>query len=297
MALAGNGGALAPERLTLAGRDGIPLAASLFAPDRPGGLAVVIAGALGVPQQYYYRFADFLAGRGHHVLCFDYRGVGESLDCGLRGRDIRMSDWGAQDIDAALRHFDDDGRRPLAVVGHSCGGQLLGLAPTSESLSAAAFVSCQQGHWRLWPWPWNLGMWALWQLGIGALSFGHDRFPARTLGISSVNVPTGVTRQWARWGRRRDYLFADDLDLDTSRYARLSFPLVSYAIADDRYAPRAAVEALLERYPQCERSLRDIEPADAGADAIGHFGYFRSTIGTPLWASLADGLEQAAARG
>lgn len=290
-------GPLTPERLTLTGRDGTPLAASLFAPSEDRAANVVIAGALGVPQQYYYRFADFLAARGHRVLCFDYRGVGESLDCGLRGRDIRMSDWGEQDIDAALRHFDDGSRAPLYVVAHSCGGQLLGLAPACESVSAAAFVSCQQGHWRLWPWPWNLGMWALWQVGIGVLSFGHDRFPARTLGISSVNVPTGVTREWARWGRRPDYLFAEDLGLDTSRYASVSFPLLSYAISDDRYAPRAAVQALLERYPRCERTLRDVEPADAGVDAIGHFGYFRSSVGKSLWADLADGLERAAARG
>lgn len=293
----GSNGRLKPRRLTLAGRDGVPLAASLFEPERADGLDVVIAGALGVPQQYYYRFADFLADRGHRVLCFDYRGVGESLDCGLRGRDVRMSDWGAQDIDAALRHFVDERQRPLAVVAHSCGGQLLGLAPAGESVSAAAFVSCQQGHWRLWPWPWNLGMWALWQIGIGLLSVGHDRFPARALGISSVNVPTGVTRQWARWGRRRDYLFADDLGLDTSRYAGLSFPLVSYAISDDRYAPRAAVEALLERYPGCDRTLVDLEPADAAAKAIGHFGYFRASIGKPLWPRLAERLEHAAKRG
>ena len=188
----GADGRLAPRRLTLTGRDGVPVAASLFEPDARSAADVVIAGALGVPQQYYYRFADFLAGRGHRVLCFDYRGVGESLDCGLRGRDILMSDWGAQDLDAALRHFDGPGSGPLAVVGHSCGGQLLGLAPASEAVSAAVFVSCQQGHWRLWPWPWNLGMWALWQIGIGLLSVGHDRFPARLLGISSVNVPTAA---------------------------------------------------------------------------------------------------------
>ena len=61
---------------------------------------VLIAGAMGVKQDYYAEFAQWLAAQGYVALSFDYRGMGESLPAGrsLRGflhRGRQLADFGA----------------------------------------------------------------------------------------------------------------------------------------------------------------------------------------------------------
>ncbi|HNK18620.1 MAG TPA: alpha/beta hydrolase, partial [Piscinibacter sp.] len=69
---------------TLAAADGTPLAVRFFAPDdgTPRRGAVLIGGAMGVRQDYYRPFAEWLARQGFVVASFDYRGMGESRPAG-----------------------------------------------------------------------------------------------------------------------------------------------------------------------------------------------------------------------
>ena len=54
---------------------------------------LVVAGAMGVRQDFYEPYARFLAANGIHTLTFDYRGMGFSRRGGLRGFDIDVSGW------------------------------------------------------------------------------------------------------------------------------------------------------------------------------------------------------------
>ena len=65
--------------------DGHPLAVTLFHPDTPVGLSVLIGSATGAPRRYYANFARHLAARGCTVVSFDYRGIGDSIDPMLPG--------------------------------------------------------------------------------------------------------------------------------------------------------------------------------------------------------------------
>jgi predicted alpha/beta hydrolase len=99
------------------------------------------------------------------------------------------------------------------------------------------------------------------------------------------DLPQGVALEWARWCRSPEYLG------DWSGHARLRAPLLAIGFADDPFAPRDAVAALVERYGSAEKEHRHVRPADAGAAKIGHFGFFREGVTPGLWADVADWLQ------
>ena len=57
---------------------GIALGGRYHAPHGAAKAAVLICGAMGVKQDYYAEFAQWLAAQGYAALSFDYRGMGDS---------------------------------------------------------------------------------------------------------------------------------------------------------------------------------------------------------------------------
>ena len=89
----------------------------------------MIQAATGVKQEYYARFAAYLAGRDFTVLTFDYRGIGRSRPASLRGFTATMSDWALLDAAAALDFLESNSHAgKILAVGHSFGGQEIGRA-------------------------------------------------------------------------------------------------------------------------------------------------------------------------
>lgn len=278
---------MAVTPLTLKAQDGYELGATLFEPSSPARRAVLVMAATGVPQEYYRRFAAFLADRGAAVLTFDYRGIGRSRPRSLRGMQARMRDWALLDSPAAFSRLAKNFPSVL-IVGHSFGGQALGLLPNPERIAAALVVGSQSGYWKNWPPLARLWVWPMMHLVLPALSYALGYFPSSRLGFGE-DLPRGVALEWASWCRNPRYLVGA-LQAD-AEYARFRGPLRAYSISDDAIAPPGAVEALLEFYPAAKSELIPVEPADAGVDRIGHFGFFRERFRDTLWREAADWLE------
>ena len=256
--------------------DGFSLAGSLFAPAGDVRASVLLNPAMAVRREYYAPFAAFLAEEGFRVLTYDYRGIGGSRPASLRGFAATAHGWGEDDATAALdRLAQEDPAAPLLLVGHSIGGQLVGLMKNHERLRALFLIAAQSGDWRHWPMPGRLAMIAVWYalLPVGVTLAGY--------------VPAGVALEWARWGRRRDYLLGGDGAAWRERYRAVRAPMLGVSIADDTYAPRPTVEALLAFYENAPREHRHIAPADVAAKKIGHFGFFRSSFRDTLWRETA----------
>jgi predicted alpha/beta hydrolase len=167
--------------MTLTAADGYRLSATLYgeASDQP----VLILPATGVPQGYYAKFASWLAGRGFQVLTFDYRGIGKSLHGDVRAVRARMRDWALLDAAAAMQFLLSNGASGIKVVGHSFGGQALGLLPCPERISGALIVGSQSGYWRNWPLLGQAWMWPVTHLALPGLARLRGYFPGSRLGF------------------------------------------------------------------------------------------------------------------
>jgi len=273
-----------PRHLQIPALDGFNLAASLWEPavSNAETSIVVINAATGIKRGYYGKFANFLNQHGCYVLTYDYRGIGESRPPTLSGFDASMHEWGEQDFAGVLdwieSHFP---RHRIIVVGHSAGGQIVGLAGNNGSISALFLVAAQNGYWRLWPFPMRYRIWLIWHVWVPALTRAFGYLPGWA-GIGQ-DLPSGVANEWAQWCRRENYLVGGKDAARRKGFSRLALPIVAYSIADDFYAPRTSVESLLELFTNGAKILRHVNPDDVNAKSIGHFGFFSPRFRNSLW--------------
>jgi len=275
-----------PESISLIAADGRRLAATYYAPMGDAGLSLQINSATAVPRRYYDAFARHMAARGIAVLTFDYRGIGESRG----GPAEAMEHWGALDAVAATDWLL--AQRPnagLALLGHSFGGQVLGLSPHIGKFKAVMLVGSQSGYWRHWPGlRAKLRMLTLWYLLIPVLTRLQGQMPGAIFG--GEPLPRGVALQWARWGRSRHYI-SDQQGQPLRPYNHLlRSALLSLSFSDDTIAPRQAADALMDYYPQAQVERRHVAPGDWGLQQIGHFGFFRRAMPVQYWDMAADWL-------
>ena len=263
-----------PRPIELHAADGFVLGGHVVEPRRPRE-TLVIHGATAVPSTYYHAFAERAAAAGFRVLTYDYRGVGASRPASLRGFDATMTQWAELDARAAMAWAGEG----ASIVGHSFGGQAIGLVDEMRRARRALLVGAQLGHWRHWParsWPKLLLFWyGIVPVGTRVAGYLPDSF-----GLGEA-LPAGVAREWGRWCRDPDYLVGARPDA-AARFARFDVPTRLYAFTDDDFAPPAAVDALVARLHGAPLEHRTIAPADVGLPAIGHFGFFRPRAAA-LW--------------
>ena len=279
--------------LAIPAADGVPLAASFYAPaerDEGASGTIVIASATGVKRHYYDAFARHLAGRGFRAVTFDYRGIGGSRPQKaptLRGLEATMRDWGERDLEGVLawtaERFRGD---PLRLLAHSVGGQLLGLAPSAAHVERAALIGSQSGYLGHYELPWRWMYRVVMHAAIPAATRTIGYFPSSRLGLGE-DLPAGVAAQWAGWCRDPEYFFGASQAVPRAGYESLRIPMLALGIADDTIAPRRAVDALARMYANAAVERVHLQPREVGLRKIGHFGYFRSWA-SPAWKVASD---------
>src|SRR5438067_499319 len=262
----------------------------LAAPGARGALA--INGATGFRREFYLKFAVYCARRGYHALVYDYRGIGASARRPLAAEEARMSDWGRLDMPAALATLAARfAPLPLATLGHSVGGQLLGCMPNHALARAHVLVATSTGYWRRQRAPFRylaLGFWKL----HGPLMLQLVGYVPQGLLWPGESLPRGVFLQWRKWCLDAAP-FGPGLDeeLRDSRYAEVRAPLLSLSFSDDPIATPAAVEALLASYPNAQIERRWIRPREVGVRHIGHHGFFSERHRDSLWRAALDWID------
>ena len=276
--------------LTIPALDGVPLAADLHEPEGAPVAVAVLGPAMATPRGFYAPFARHLASRGVAVLAIDYRGVGGSAPARLRGYRADLLDWADQDLAGAADFLRErHPGLPLAWIGHSIGGQLLGVVQ-GVRVDAALLVAAQSGYWRHFPSvAVRAALSAFWWAGVPLLTAAFGKLPMRLL-RQGIDVPAGAGRQWARWGRNPEYIWSHAAPRGGLHVATFAGPLRAYAFTDDPYAPLPAHRALLRHYAATSPELRVVAPADVGAARIGHFGFFRPALRHGLWDEAVDWL-------
>lgn len=267
------------EERHIPARDAFPLAATLFRGRRDHGAVVMLNSATAVPRHFYRHYAGALARAGYTVVAYDYRGTGESRPGRLRGFEARMRDWVLLDM-AGVLDWVLDALRPerLLLVGHSFGGQAPGLLDRPDMIDGMVTISAQSGHWRLQGGEQKLLVGLHVHLTLPLLARALGYMPWSRFG-GGEDLPRGVALEWARWCRDRAYLLGDET-LPLDRFRRFTAPVLAYSFGDDKWGTPAAVDAMMQAYPNLER--RHVEPAAAGLEAIGHVGFFRPAAAA-LW--------------
>jgi predicted alpha/beta hydrolase len=275
----------ARQELQLAAEDGFGLGATLFSPRGRARGTIVIHGAAAVPQTYYARFAQHLTRQGLRVVTYDYRGVGRSRPTLLAGFEATMTEWARCDARAVMRYALGQWDEPVALVGHSFGGQLMGLIDEARQARGALLVGTQLGWFGHWSGLERLKLAAIWRALIPALTTVYGFLPG-SAGLGT-DLPAGVARQWARWCSDPDYLMSEHPEA-RERFARFDHPVVLYSFTDDRYAPLGAVEHFVRVLSGADLEHRRVDPRELGVADIGHFGFFRGASARTLWREADD---------
>ncbi len=287
------------DDITFPATDGFALAATLYLPLGARRNAVLINSATAVPRKIYRGFASYLARRGSAVLTYDYRGIGGSRPPPPRGSnrapslarfEATMADWAAKDVTAAVNWMRERyDTLPLRYVGHSFGGQALGLLPNNHEISRALLVAAQAGSWKLIAHPERYRVALLLNvLGVPLTHlFGYA--PGR-IGLGE-DLPKGVFLQWVDWVMRERYMFDDKSLVALANFPFYRGALRALCFTDDPWATRPAVEMLCAGFESVRPEIISIAPEDTDADAIGHFGFFRPEHRDTLWRAAAEWLE------
>ena len=135
------------EKISITCQDGYRLTGSIYKPANQLKGAIIMGPATGIKRQFYSHFAHFLAQHGYGVITFDNRGIGQSINGKLRQSDASLQCWGEQDLPAVLvalqQHFPNS---QYHLIGHSAGGQLVGLMHNAQQLSSMYNIASSSGQ-------------------------------------------------------------------------------------------------------------------------------------------------------
>ncbi|MEZ4364425.1 MAG: alpha/beta fold hydrolase [Kofleriaceae bacterium] len=276
---------------TIAARDGAPLAATLY---RAEGVAprrvIVVACAMAVRRAFYEAYARFMASQGFAVITFDYRGIAGSLVGKIADSRATLHDWGNLDYPAVL----DFARAQfpgvkIGIVGHSIGGQLVGMLQDFEQIDTVCTVAAQHGYWRRYPTKQALKFLWLWYVLFPALLLVLRYFPSQRLKFGE-DLPRGVARQWGRSCKSPHYL-VDDAGKPIRRgFEAFGGHVRAYYMTDDKIAPHDQVAAFHAYYvhPTVTVEITKVDPAVYQKRSIGHIGFFAPKLKKTLWREHAD---------
>ncbi|MCP5335418.1 MAG: alpha/beta fold hydrolase [Oceanospirillaceae bacterium] len=245
---------------------------------------LIMAGAMGVVQGCYEKFARFMAGQGFAVFTFDYAGSGASLHGHMRNCKSGITDWGEYDcqavIDYAKAHYP---QLKLHWVGHSVGGQLLGMTPNVNKIDNAVTVACGSGYWRENSPPTKRIAWLLWYFIAPVAVPVCGYFPGKRLNMVG-DLPAKVMQQWRRWCRNPEYAVGHEGAAMRESYASVRVPITSLAFTDDEMMSERNVVSLHGFFRNAPMTMVRVSPAELGVNAVGHLGWFREKYREAIWA-------------
>lgn len=268
-------------------RDGVILAGKLYQTVAEPEMVVTIHAATMIAQTYYTKFAAYLASQKAAVLTYDYRGVGLSRRGPLRELDAGFSTWAEFDVDAVLRwQAETYPNASRFLVGHSFGGQALGLVESANLLTGAVLVAAQGGCLHFISPAIERYKAALWLRGLGPLTAALVGYGAASWFKIGEDIPKRTMDEWRKWTVLENYFFDDPELKAAERYARPEIPVLAIGLTDDPWGPAEAIHLIADRLVHCDVEFRQYGPADANGQPVGHIGLFRSRHQDTLWPKL-----------
>ena len=270
------------------------LAATVYRPKDEVKAALMIAPATGIKRQFYHNFATYLAASGFGVLTFDNEGIGESLNSDLSKCDASLISWGRHDMPAVLDALQDEfPDATYHLIGHSAGGQLIGLMPNYQAIASVFNVACSSGQIKNMDMPYKLKAIGFMNafIPLTNLTFGYT--PADKIGMGEP-LPRSVARQWREWCNGAGYIeTAFGKSIHTHFYDEIDMPALWLGFSDDEIANSKNIDDMIRVFSKMPVEKRFFEPEEFGLNSIGHMRYFSSKTNAKapqLWQMAVDWL-------
>ncbi len=267
------------ESFRISCKDGYQLAAQFYPVlNSDKSYPILICPATGITKNFYHAFAQWLNQQGYPVLSFDFRGIGESLHGALKDSTASINDWGIYDIPAAIETLlNRTQAEKVIIVGHSAGGQLLGIASNYHKVAKVLAIAGSTGHVKglkgktkvLAPLMFNV----IFPVSSFVKGYGATQF----IGMGE-NLPKNVAKQWAEFCSKPGYVInAIGKTIFEDYHQQIQCPITSFWATDDEIATHSNVKDLLRLYPNAQTKLIELNPQQLGYKRIGHMLMFKKS--------------------
>jgi predicted alpha/beta hydrolase len=279
------------ENLFIPTQDGYRLAGTEFTPVKSNGIALILNGATGVLRNYYQGFASYLCDAGFTVLTFEFRGIGESTSQSETSPQPSMLHWGERDMGDVLTFYTDrHSDKTIKGIGHSIGGQLLGVVPDNNRYKSFLNVASQHIHWKSWPLKQRPMAFSFFFIVLPLFYKLTGGLPKWVLGAEYL--PKQVAKDWSRFARKTWIADSNGSPLREGFYTYTG-SMRFIGLADDKnFAPPPAVKRLAGIFKNADKEVLIIKPQDYEMRSIDHFGFFKKKMNKRAWQECADWLAQ-----
>ncbi len=281
------------QTLEIKTEDGRTLAGLLVQPEKPV-VSVLISPAVAMPKERYLAFARAGAALGASVLMYDYRAQAGSALPDLRKDLAGFSEWGRQDLTAAIGHLDRlHPNLEMVSVGHSVGGWLLGLTRSHGRFARHTFLCVGWGYWGFKPLTFQAKEMFFWHL-YGPLCLKLYGYIPKGGPWKGEALNPKLFEEWKRWCHLPQCevsTLAGGAD-QPHFFDQITAPIRSFAYRDDPIANARSVPLLLSVYAKAKHETVWASPGDFGLRQIGHEGLFsrKSTKAwEPIWSWVLPG--------
>jgi len=272
-------------------KDGELIAATIYSPNKDPKGAILVAPATGIKRQFYDNFAKYLAEHGYGVICFDNRGIGESLTGNIKNSNASLQCWGEQDMPAVLEQLKIDfPDTKYHLIGHSAGGQLVGLMDNALELNSIFNFGCSSGRLKNMNFLYRVKakFFMNFFIPVNNILFGHTK--AQWVGMGEP-LPKNVAKQWQEWCNGQGYVKeAFGKTIFNHFYDELATPSLWVNAIDDEIANNANVADMLSVFPKLNAQTLTLNSKDFGLNEIGHMKFF-SKKSQVLWDHTLEWLE------
>ena len=279
------------ETITITCKDGFQIVGTLYTPTSVEG-AIMMAPATGIKRGFYNSLATYLASEGYGVICFDNRGIGDSKKGNIKDSRASLIDWGRLDMSAVLERLQAvfPGQK-YHLIGHSAGGQLVGLMENGMALTSMFNFACSSGSLRNMNYPFKIQAHFFMNIFIPFCNLIFGKANAQWVGMGEP-LPKQVANQWRKWCNGKGYVETDfGKAIKSHHYDHLNFPSFWLYATDDDIANYENVKDMMRVYSKSKGELLGLNPNDHGTNEIGHMKFF-SSKNKVLWKYALDWLKQ-----
>ena len=281
------------DHIKITTKDGYHLSATIRKPSTATRGVIQFNGGTGIPQSVYANLASFLTENGYITVTYDYRGIGQSKPATLKGFSASLEDWAIFDMtgvfDWILKEYP---HQKKIVIGHSLGGQLVGLMENNIHIDQLFLIASSTGYWRDMSSPFKWLMPPLWFLFIPLTTFVYGYANAKKI-RQGEDLPKGVALQWRKWCIHPNYFETHFEQSNTPLFfENVKIPLKSIQITDDPIANEITANKLLQFYKNAKIEVEQLIPSQLNVSKIGHTGYFSRKFKDNLWQNLLNDIGQ-----